>query len=140
MQVQKGQWNKNCGTKIVEQKLVGTLGHWVMGTPSASAKRSVEQNLWNKNCRTKIGKCKCKKVSGTKIAEQKLRNKNSGTKIVEQKLWNKNCGTKIGGDSRPLGDGDSKGKCKRFSRTKIVEQNYSGTKFWHFGYFSKEPI
>ena len=74
-------------TKIAEQKLVGTLGHWVMGTPSASTKRSVEQKLWNKNCRTKIGgdswplgdgdpKCKCKKVSRTKIAEQK---------IVEQK-------------------------------------------------------
>ena len=62
MQVQKGQWNKNCGTKIgkckckkvsgtkiVEQKLVGTLGHWVTGTQSASAKMSVEQKLWNKN-------------------------------------------------------------------------------------------
>ena len=49
VQVQKGQQNKNCGTKIVEQKLVGTLGHWVTGTPSASAKRSAEQKLRNKN-------------------------------------------------------------------------------------------
>ena len=63
--------------------MVGTLGDWVMGTPSASTKRSAEQKLWNKNCRTKIGedsqplvdgdpKCKCKKVSRTKIAEQKI--------------------------------------------------------------------
>ena len=83
VQVQKGQWNKKCGTKncrtkiwwgpsrslsasvkrsaeqkcgtkIVEQKLVVTLRHFVLGTPSASVKRSAEQ--------------KC----GTKIAEQKL--------------------------------------------------------------------
>ena len=43
VQVQKGQWNKNCGPS------------W---TPSARAKRSVElktaeQKQWNKNCRTK---------------------------------------------------------------------------------------
>ena len=49
VQVQKGQWNKNA-----EQKLVGTLGHWVFGTPSASAKRSVEQKCGIKNGRTKI--------------------------------------------------------------------------------------
>ena len=36
-------------TKIAEQKLVGTLGHWVTGTPSASVKRSAEQKLQNKN-------------------------------------------------------------------------------------------
>ena len=40
VQVQKGQWNQN-----VEQKLVGTLGHRVLGTPSGSAKRSAEQKL-----------------------------------------------------------------------------------------------
>ena len=34
--MQKGQRNKN---------LVGTLGHWVVGTPSASAKRSAEQKM-----------------------------------------------------------------------------------------------
>ena len=117
--MQKGQQNKNGGTKIggdsasakrsAEQKLVGTVGHWVMGTPSASAKRSVEQKLRNKNCGTKIGKCKCKTWS----VEQKLRNKNQ---------WNKNCGTKIGGDSWPLGDGDPKCKCKKVSGTKIAEQ------------------
>ena len=44
VQVQKGQRNQN-----VEQKLVGTLGHWVLGTPSGSAKRSAEQK-----CGTKI--------------------------------------------------------------------------------------
>ena len=60
---------KNCGTKIAEQKMVGTIGHWVLGTSSASAKRSAEPK-----CGTKIGgdswtsgvgdhKWKCKKVS-----------------------------------------------------------------------------
>ena len=44
VQVQKGQQNQN-----VEQKLVGTLGHRVLGTPSGSAKRSAEQK-----CGTKI--------------------------------------------------------------------------------------
>ena len=29
--------------RSAEQKLVGTVGHWVTGTPSASAKRSAEQ-------------------------------------------------------------------------------------------------
>ena len=38
VQVQKGQRNQN-----VEQKLVGTLRHRVLGTPSGSAKRSTEQ-------------------------------------------------------------------------------------------------
>ena len=56
---------------------MGTLGHWVTGTPSASAK----------------------KVSGTKIVEQKLV-----------------------GTLRPLGDRDPKCKCKKVSRTKIAEQ------------------
>ena len=41
--------------RSAEQKLVGTVSHWVTGTPSASAKRSAEQKL----------------VSGTKM-EQKL--------------------------------------------------------------------
>ena len=35
--------------RSAEQKLVGTVGHWVTGTPSASAKRSAEQKLQNKN-------------------------------------------------------------------------------------------
>ena len=39
----KCKCKKVSGTKIAEQKLVGTLGHWVTGTPSASAKRSAEQ-------------------------------------------------------------------------------------------------
>ena len=53
MQVQKGQWNKNCGTKTADQK------------------------QWNKiggNCQTLGGgdpKYKCTKVSRTKTAEQK---------------------------------------------------------------------
>ena len=65
--------------------------------------------------RTKIGghcqplgdgdpKCKCKKVSGTKIGEQ---NKNGGTKIGGQNK-KKVSGTKIGGHCQPLGDGDPK--------------------------------
>ena len=48
-----GGWNKK---RSAEQKLVGAVGHWVTGTPSASAKRSAEQKL----------------VSRTKTAEQKL--------------------------------------------------------------------
>ena len=48
-------------------------------------------------------KCKCKKVSRTKM-ELNF----SGTKI--------HSGTKIGGE--PLGDGDPKAKCKEVSRTK----------------------
>ena len=39
---------QKCGTKIAEQKLVGTLGHWVLGTSSASAKRSAEQKCGTK--------------------------------------------------------------------------------------------
>ena len=45
----KCKCKKVSGTKIAEQKLVGTLGHWVKGTPSASAKRVAEQKLQNKN-------------------------------------------------------------------------------------------
>ena len=71
-------WNKKCGTKIAEQKMVGTIGHWVLGTSSASAKRSAEPK-----CGTKIGgdswtsgvgdpKWKCKKGQLNKNAEQKL--------------------------------------------------------------------
>ena len=87
------------GTKIAEQKLVGTLGHWVTGTPSASAKRSAEQKWQNKNyslfrvTQTKIGgnsasakrSVEQKLVGRTKkrSAEQKLV---SGTKTAEQKL------------------------------------------------------
>ena len=63
--VEQKWWNKNYSlfqvtqTKIggdsasakrsTEQKLVGTVSHWVTGTPSASANRSVEQKQWNKN-------------------------------------------------------------------------------------------
>ena len=55
MQVQKGQWTKNCGTKIGRDSQ--PLGD---GDP----------------------KCKCKKVSGTKTVEQKWQNKNGVTKII----------------------------------------------------------
>ena len=134
MQVQKGQWNKNCGTKIVEkklvsasakrsaeQKLVGTVGHWVMGTPSASAKRSAEEKRQNKNGGTKIveqklfiipshsnknwcRQCKCRKVSGTKIGE-----------------WNKNGRTKIGVRKKKRSV-----EQKLVSGTKTVEQKLVG--------------
>ena len=53
-------------------------------------------------------KCKCKKVSGTK-----MRNKNSGIKI--------------GGDHWTLGIGDPKYKCKKVSKTKMRNKN-RGTK------------
>ena len=163
MQVQIGQQNKNCGTKTAEQKLVGTLGHWVTGTPSASAKRSVEQKLVSRTktaeqklvgrtkkrsaeqklvSRTKKRsaeqklvdtvshcrdpKCKCKKVSRTKIAEQKLVGtfghwvtgtpSASAKRSVEQKLVS---GTKIG-----------KCKCKKVSGTKIAEQKLWNKNWW----------
>ena len=108
--------------------MVGTIGHWVMGTLSTSAKRSVEQ--------------KC----GTKAGEQTERNKNSGIKIggdhwtlgngdpkykckkvSETKMRNKNCRTTIGGDHWTLGVGDPKYKCKKVSGTKMQNKN-SGTK------------
>ena len=71
----KCKCKKVSGTKIAEQKLVSAsakIGQW-----------KCKKVQWNKNCRTKIGgdswplgdgdpKCKCKKVSGTKIAERKL--------------------------------------------------------------------
>ena len=112
--VEQKWWNKNyslfwvtqteiggdsaSAKRSAQQKLVGTVSHWVTGTPSASAKSSAEQKLQNKKCRTKIGgdswplgdgdpKCKCKKVSGTKIAEQKLVSV-SAKRSAEQKLWN----------------------------------------------------
>ena len=51
--------------RSAEQKLVGTVGHWVMGIPSASAKRSAEQKLVN---RTKTTEQKL--VGGTKTGQQ----------------------------------------------------------------------
>ena len=63
---------------MVEEKMVGALRHWVAReTPSASAKRSVEQK-----CGIKIG--------GTKIG---------GTKI----WWGTHGRTKNGGGPQPLG-------------------------------------
>ena len=66
--------------------------------------------------------CKCKKVSGTKTAEQKRQNKNWWGQCKCKKV----SGTKIGGHCRPLDDGDPKCKCKKVSRTKIGEQNKNG--------------
>ena len=69
--MQKGQRNKKTAElklaeqkiwwgPMAEQKMLGPLSHWVAGgTPSASAKRSVEQK-----CGIKIG--------GIKLAELKL--------------------------------------------------------------------
>ena len=39
--------------RSAEQKLVGTVGHWVTETPSTSAKRSAEQKLPNKKLQNK---------------------------------------------------------------------------------------
>ena len=148
VQVQKGQWNKN-GTKtaeqkLAEQKLVGTLGHWV-GDHSASAKRSAEQK-WNKNSGIKIGvdlghwvmgtlsasaKRSAEQKCGTKRVEQKLVGtghwtlqvqKGQWNKNAEQKERNKNC-KKIGGDHWTLGNGDPKYKCKKVSGTKMQNKN-----------------
>ena len=80
-------WNKNA-----EQKLVGTLRHWVLGTPSASVKMSVEQK-----CRTKFGEQKSWNKNwwglldigcwGPKVQVQKgQQNKNVEQKIAEQKF------------------------------------------------------
>ena len=59
------------------KKLVGTLSHWVIGTPSASAKRSAEQ-----------------KSAEQKSAEQKLVG-TLGHASIERSAEQK-CGTKIG--------------------------------------------
>ena len=46
---------------MAEQKMVGALGHWLVGgTPSASAKRSVEQKMAEL------------KLTELKLAEQKF--------------------------------------------------------------------
>ena len=98
MQVQKGQQNKNSGTKTAKQKLVVTLGHWVTGTLSASAKRSAEQKQQKKNSLMKIGgdpqtlsdgdpKCTCKKVSGTKIGGDPWRPQVQVQKGQQNKNW-----------------------------------------------------
>ena len=110
--------------RSAEQKLVGTVGHWVTGTPSASAKRSAEQKLRNKNWWGLL-------AIGWQIAEQKLWNKNSRTKIVEQKLRNKNWWGLLAIGWRGPQVQVQKGQWNK---------NCKGTKFWHFGYFSKEPI
>ena len=91
---------------------MGTLGYWVAGTPSASAKRSAEQKM----AEQKFGgdprplgsedpKCKCKKVSGTK---------NGGTKIGGIKIW-----------WEPLAigwQGPPSASAKRSAEQKMVEQ------------------
>ena len=140
----KRKYRKVSRTKIAEQKLVGTLGHWVTGTPNASAKRSAEQKRQNKNSRTKMaeqklfiipshpnknwwGQCKCKKVSGTNIGG---RNKNSRTKIggQNQKMVS---GTKIGERNRKQVSGTKIGERNKNSGTKIGGWNkkkVSGTK------------
>ena len=67
---------------MAEQKMVGALGHWLAGgTPSASAKRSVEQ-----------------KMAELKLAELKL----VELKLAELKLAEQ----KFGGDPQPVGGGD----------------------------------
>ena len=59
---------KNCGTKIV-------------GDPRTLGDGQMQKGQKNKNSGTKLvgtlmdTKCQCKKVSGTKTAEQKLQNK-----------------------------------------------------------------
>ena len=78
--------------KLAEQKLVGTLGHWVLRTTNASAKRSAEQR-----CRTKIAEQKLQNKNwwglldigcwGPQVQVQKgQQNKNVEQKIAEQKL------------------------------------------------------
>ena len=98
-----------------------------MGTQSASTKRSAEQKLVGN-----LGdpKCKCKKVSGAKIVEQKHWNKNNKIKIggdpqtlddgqVQKGQWNKNRGTKTAEEKLVGTLGDLKCKCKKVSGTKI---------------------
>ena len=104
--------NKNSGTKTAEQKLVGTLRHWVMGTLSASAIRSAEQKLLNKNSETKIGgdpwgpKVQVQKGQWNKNWWETLGTPSAGArKSVEQKQWNKNSRIKIYVDPQTLDDG-----------------------------------
>ena len=109
MQVLKGQWNKNCGTKIGGDSWPLGDGDPKCKCKKVSGTKTAEQKLFiilshpNKKW---WGQCKCKKVSGTKIGGRNKK-KVSGTKIGEQ---NKNSGTKIGGQNK-----------KKFSGTKIGE-------------------
>ena len=119
-----GLWRGNIYQ--VEQKLVGTLDHWVTRTPSASAKRSAEQKLRNKNWwgLLAIG------WQGPQVQVQKGQwNKNGGTKMAEQKWQNKNYSlfrvtqTKIGGDSASA---KRSAEQKLVSGTKTAEQQFLG--------------
>ena len=131
MQVQKGQQNKNGRTKIGgTKKLVGTFGHWVAGTPSASAKRSVEQKMveqkfsgdpqplgvWATSAsaeRSAEQKMAEQKIWWGPMAEQKMVGAlghwlagripiTSAKRSAEQKMAEQ----KFGVDPRPLGGGD----------------------------------
>ena len=67
---------------------MGTLGHWVVGTPSASGKRSAEQKMVElKLVELKFGGDSQSLGGGDPLVQvQKVQwNKNA-----EQKLWNKN--------------------------------------------------
>ena len=125
---------------MAEQKMVGALGHWVAGgTPSASAKRSVEQKMKNKNWRNKnlVGTLShwvvgTPSASAQRSVEQKCGTKFGGTKIwwgpsrtlsastkrsVEQKCGTKNGRTKIWwGPSRSLS-----ASAKRSAEQKMAE-------------------
>ena len=66
--------NKNAEQKTAEQKLVGTLGHWVMGKcKKVRRTKTVEQNWW--------GPLGTLSASTERSAEQKC-----GTKSAEQKF------------------------------------------------------
>ena len=106
--------------RSVEQKLVGTLGHWVTGTPSASAKRSAEQNRWNKNGGTKIihySESPKQKLVGTVQVQKGQRNKKWW---VEQKMVSE---TKIGEQNKKKVSRTKIGERNKNSRTKIGGQN-----------------
>ena len=153
--------NKNCRTKTAEQKLVGNLGHWVMckckkvrgtkaveqnwwgpsGTPSASAKRSVEQKPWNKNRIIKIAgdpwgpqvqvykgqgknwwgpwgpQVQVQKGHGTKTAERKYQNKNQ---------QNKNCWETLRYWLMEVPSASAIRSAEQNYGTKTVEQNWYG--------------
>ena len=81
---------------------MGTLGHWVAGTPSASAKRSVEQKMVEQKFGGDpwpLGSRGPPSASAKRSAELKM----VELKLVELKLAEQ----KFGGDLQPLGGGDS---------------------------------
>ena len=117
VQVQKGQQNKKWWNK----NLVGTLGYWEAGTPSASAKRSAEQ-----------------KMAELKLAEQKFggdpRLLGGGDPLVQvqkgqqnKKWWNKNLVGTLGYWEAGTPSASAKRSAEqKMAELKLAEQKFGG--------------